>query len=306
MGRISIVMAVYNGEKYLKEQIDSLVLSSYTDWTLEICDDGSKDGTVSIGREYEKQYPGKIRVHENRKNLGVTKNFLEGARRAEGEYIMFCDQDDVWLPDKISKTYQYMKKMEHKYGTGPVAVFTDAKVVDQKLNGLEPSFHKSNRLDCKKLDLPQILMENKLIGCTIMFNGALKEKLENLPDEARVHDWWIALIAAAFGKIGYLNEATLLYRQHENNVIGGQNFISYMKSRITSLGNQKRALSKTQAQARNFYDLFCGELPENQKEVLYEFASLGQKNWFTRRKRMIKYGFWKTGVIRNIGVFLLI
>ncbi len=307
MDKVSIVMATYNGETYLREQIESILSNTYTEWTLEICDDGSKDNTVTIAKEFERQYPDKIKVHQNSKNLGVVLNFLEGARRAEGNYVMFCDQDDVWLANKIKKTLHYMKNMENKYGKDkPISVFTDAKVVNKDLQELNPSFHISNRLDCTKLNLSYMLMENKLIGCTVMFNQEVKRKLALLPARARVHDWWIALISSSFGKIGYLKEATLLYRQHEHNVIGNQNFTNYINNRVRSLKKQKQVLGLTIEQAREFYELYKEELPENERVILSEFASLNQYNGIKRRAKIIKYRFLKTGLVRNIGVLLLI
>jgi Glycosyltransferases involved in cell wall biogenesis len=307
MNKVSIVMATYNGETYIREQLDSLLQNTFTDWQLEICDDGSKDNTLLIAREYESKYPGKIIIHANEKNLGVVLNFLEGAKRATGEYVMFCDQDDVWLPNKIEHTLNFLQRQEKKYGNDmPITVFTDAKVVNRTLEETHPSFHQSGKLDCTKLDLPHILMENKLLGCTVMFNSKVKEKLVQLPEHARVHDWWIGLVTASFGKIAYLQEATMLYRQHEKNVIGNQNFLSYVSNRIHSLKKQKQVLKHTEEQAMNFYQIYKKDLNEQARKQIYSFAHLYKRNWIQRRYFIVKYGYLKTGTIRNIGVLLLI
>ena len=307
MDEISIVMATYNGASYLEEQIDSLLQNTITNWKLQICDDGSTDRTIDIARAYVEQYPDKISLVQNREQLGVTLNFLSGAKRAEGDYIMFCDQDDVWLPDKIEKTLQKMKEQEKQSGTQcPIAVFTDAKLVNSVLQTIGDSFFACNGLNTEHVDLPHLLMENKLLGCTVMFNRALAEKLVKLPAMARYHDWWIGLIAATFGKVVYLDEATLLYRQHGGNVVGAQNFFQYIVGRVKSLQEQKESLVACQRQAGEFYEIYKEHLLEEQKQIIWDFANLQGVNWLEKRDRLFRYGFWKSGKLRNIGVFLLI
>lgn len=314
MNRVNIILAAYNGEKYIGEQIESIINNSFTDWYLWIFDDGSTDGTSNIVEGYILKYPDRIKYFRNEKNKGLTLNFLEGLRYVadcksskEQEYYMFCDQDDVWMQDKIKKTYKQMKKLEHKYGEDTVAaVFTDAKVVDEQLRMIEPSFFQSSKLDMKKKDLPHILMENKLIGCTVMVNDALVKKITALPTKARYHDWWIALLAASFGRISYLPEATINYRQHSNNMVGNQNFLAYIKNRITSLQMQKKALHKTMIQAEEFHQIYRKELSEQDQMLISNFAHLEQFNWILRRWMIVRYGYLKSGFLRNIGLLFLI
>lgn len=306
--KVAIVMATYNGAAYIREQIDSILNNTYTNWSLEICDDGSKDETISIIKEYMEIDPKRIFLHQNTQNLGVVRNFLEGACRASGDYIMFADQDDVWLPDKIAHTLSKMNETEQGQKDIPAAVFTDAKVVDEKLQEIAPSFHKISTLDTTKTDLPHLLMENKLIGCTMMFNQAVVKMLYQLPQYARYHDWWIGLLAASMGKIGYLSEATLLYRQHGSNEVGTQSFLSYVKARIHSLQAQKQSLMENQKQAEELLKIYKNEkgLSEQAKEELRTFAALSEKGWIGRRRIVLRRGYLKTGVVRNIGVMLLI
>lgn len=307
MGEVSIVLATYNGASYLEEQIDSILQNTYTDWEIEICDDGSIDQTLQIAAKYQEQYPDKIRIHQNIEQLGVTRNFLEGAKRAKGDYIMFCDQDDVWLPEKIEKTLAFLKTREKAAGVNkPVAVFTDAKLVDSILRSINDSFFTYNALDVEKLDLAHLLMENKVIGCTTMFNRALADKIIEFPKFARYHDWWVALIAAVFGDLSYLNEPTMLYRQHGGNVVGSQSFVSYVIDRVKGIPKQRAALVKTEKQAWEFYEIYKDLLLEEQGQILRDFASLHNVNWLERRDRLFRHGYWKSGVFRNIGVFLLV
>ncbi len=315
MDRVNIVMATYNGEKYVKEQINSIIENTYTNWRLLICDDGSSDSTLPIVDEYVRKYKGKIFLHKNEKNKGVTINFLEGMKRISSfddnvcgdEYYMFCDQDDVWLNDKIEKTLNLVKKCEKKYTSKvPVAAFTDVLVVDENLNEISSSFFKSNGLNPSKIKINQIMMENKFIGCSVMFNGSLMEKIKIIPQKARFHDWWVACIAATFGHICYLDEPTIKYRQHGGNVVGNKSFNDYVKKSLLTLKVQKEALNKTIIQAREFYDIYENEISFPEKRVIYLFSRLNQYNWLKRRYVILSRGFLKTGFLRNIGLLLII
>lgn len=306
MAEVSIVMATYNGASYIEEQIESLFKNTYTNWILEVSDDGSTDKTLSILQKYQEKYPDKILISKNYEQLGSTRNFLEGAVRAKGNYVMFCDQDDVWLPEKIETTLAFMKEREKIAGNVPVAVFTDARPVDAVLRTLHDSFFGYNVLDVTKTDLPHLLMENKVIGCTTMVNRKLIEYIIDFPNCARQHDWWIALIASVFGDLAYLDEVTMLYRQHGKNAVGTQSFLSYLWSRMKDLKAQHGILIKTEKQAWEFYEIYKEYILEEQAQILQDFAYIHGQNFIERRDRLFRYGFWKTGKARNIGVFFLI
>lgn len=307
MSEITVIMTAYNGKNYIEEQIQSILTGSFQDFSIRVFDDGSTDGTRELLERLSKEYPEKIVYTANPQNKGVIRNFTEGAYEADSPYIMFSDQDDVWLPDKLLKTLEHMKEQEKKNGgRTPVVVFTDTKVVDEKLKELAPSFHGVSHLDPYKTDLAHLLMENKLIGCTMMINQPLREKLSKVPEKARMHDWWIGLIGASMGVVSYLPEATLLYRQHEKNVVGSQSFGSYVGARLSGLLEQRKVLKKTEAQAEALLELFGSELSSEKREIIAAFASLQSGGFIKKRRILIKYGFWKTGLVRNIGVFLLI
>jgi len=309
MDMVTIVMTTYNGEKYVGEQIDSILSASYHDILLYIYDDGSKDNTVPILKEYERQFPDKIHVYQNEVNLGVTNNFLHAVYQTTTDYVMLCDQDDVWKADKIALTLKRMRHMECQRGKDtPMAVFTDAIVVDQDLNVLKDSFFKSGHLNPTKIDLPHLLMENKLIGCTVMINSSLRKILQShsLPEKARFHDGWLALIATSFGRIGYINEGTLLYRQHGGNIVGNTGFLFYFKNRITSLRKQKEALLSLQHQAGEFSAIYDDLLTEEKRIIINQFANLSKLGFIKRRRQILYYGFLKTGIIRNIGLMFIV
>lgn len=309
MSTVAIIMTTYNGEKYVEEQIKSILSSSYQDFELYIFDDGSKDSTISILERYKADYPDKINFVRNSMNYGVTMNFIQALGKMTADYIMFCDQDDVWLPHKIEVTLKRMKHMEAQFSREkPIAVFTDARVVNQKLSTIHPSFFGSGHLNPRRTDLAHLLMENKLIGCTVMVNAALRRMLQGnrMPQHARYHDWWVALIAASFGKIGFVEESTLLYRQHGNNIVGDSGFISYVKNRISDLQKQKKALEALYKQADEFLSIYYSQLSEDKRDILRRFSNLKELGYLKRRIEAVRSGFLKSGLVRNIGLLLII
>lgn len=305
---VHIVLATYNGEHYLSQQLDSIVAQDYENWLLEVCDDGSKDGTMEIVRKYMEKDK-RITLHENEKNLGYVKNFMEGIRRSKADYIMLCDQDDIWYRDKISKTLKRAmdeeKALQQDAGV-PILVYGDAMNFDSESGKDMGRFHEMSHLDTKKVDTAHLFMENKCIGCTILVNGAIRPYLRELPEEIRVHDWWLALICSHFGKVCYLDEPLLRYRQHGGNMIGGSSYSSYFKRRISQIQKQRQTLRSTVRQGKRFLELYGDKMGREQKEVAEHFALLYDRNWFVRKLYLIRFGYWKSGMTRNIGLFFLL
>lgn len=314
---VNIIMATYNGGEYIREQIDSILNGTYKDICFFVQDDGSTDNTVGILKSYESKLSGRFFVHENEVNLRSAKNFFTCLLRAAAEnagsedYYMFCDQDDVWDADKVEKTLSKMNELEKKYGkSDPLLVFTDSRTTDNDGNVIDPSFLQMSHFNLKALDLPHLLMENKAPGCTMMVNSALVNFVGNNgkilvpPQNMRMHDWWCMLVAASFGHIGVLTEATMSYRQHGNNVVGGKQFGSYVKEKMADTDGAKEALRKTILQGREFYELARGKSEHD--EMLCAFAGLADDDFWLKREKIFKYHFFKSGLIRNLGLLVLI
>lgn len=302
---VHIVMATYNGEKYLQEQMDSLLSQTYADITVEVCDDGSCDKTPEIVKQYADRDE-RVSLYMNEKNQGYVKNFLSGIRRKEAQYTMLCDQDDIWYKDKVEVTLCAMREAEAKYGDVPILVYTDAMNYDSKTKSEQGRFHANSHLQVKKVDTPHLFMENKCIGCTVMINHSLAAYIEKIPEEIRVHDWWLALIAAHFGKIVYVDQPTLYYRQHSGNMIGGDTYGGYIKQRTLCMQQQKSVLQATYRQAGAFLQCYEDKMTAQQIRIAKRFATMEQANWFVRRKRVLCDGYRKSGFVRNAGLMLLI
>lgn len=219
---IDILLATYNGQAYLKEQIDSILAQSNTDWRLLIRDDGSDDDTTSIIKSYLAKYPDRIKLIENKgRHLGASLNFNSLLETSTAEYIMFSDQDDVWLPTKIELTLNLMKTTERAYPDKPVLVHTDLRVVDSRLKTIAKSMWQCQGIFPENgNNVNKVMLQNIATGCTIMINKKAKTISLPIPAEAVMHDWWIAINVAKYGKIVYLPDQLVLYRQHRNNVVG--------------------------------------------------------------------------------------
>lgn len=220
--KISILLSTYNGALYIEEQIDSILAQTMTSWTLYIRDDGSTDKTVTIINEYCLKFPKKIKyVKDNLGNLRSAGSFMQMLSIIESDYYMFCDQDDVWLSTKIEKSYQKIKELEFNNPEKSALVFTDLFVVDFNLKLIDSSmwnYSKINPDNAKNLYMTTCL--SSVTGCTVMINNLLKNQVLPYPKFARMHDWWINLNAVHFGVVDYINEPTIQYRQHNENVLG--------------------------------------------------------------------------------------
>ena len=301
---VLILLATYNGDKYLKEQLDSLKLQTYKDFDIIIRDDNSTDDTISIANFYN------IKVVESEYKLGAKGSFgalMEYAlQNSDAEYFMFCDQDDVWVNDKIEKTLAKMHTLEKEHGSMPFLVHTDLEVVDEKLGLINNSFMNFQKINPSKNKLNELLLQNTITGCTVMINRELAKKSFSMPSTAIMHDWWIGLIASKFGKIEYINESLIKYRQHDKNTIGAKGFSYFeiIKKGVTL--NHKIKINDNLLQAKAFLEIFENELDVKTKTMLTEFIMLEQKTFWQKRAVLWKYRLLKQGFIRNVGLFLKI
>lgn len=251
---IQILLATYNGEKYIKEQLESLLCQTWGDWQVLIHDDGSKDDTISIVKEFCHCYPEKFKLIDDGVLFGNSRdNFAHLLSMSTADYMMFCDQDDVWLPEKIKKTYIAMHQAEVVYGSiMPIIVHSDLEIVDQDLNQIAPSMFDYQGLHINFQSLVQCLAKNSVTGCTMMLNSAARRVSLPISKNAIMHDWWIAAkVVQAGGIIEWINEPLIQYRQHGGNAVGAKrNGIGQFVNRILKYAFSKEVRSKVWRQAK--------------------------------------------------------
>ncbi len=299
-GEIAVLLSTFNGEKYLAEQIDSLLCQKFQNWRVYAHDDGSKDGTLSILEEYAKKHPGRIALIDGPPSGGAKNNFLFLLKCVDAPYIMFCDQDDVWLPEKIEKTYNRMKEIEENQ---PTLVFTDLQVVNQDRELIAPRMSEYQKLDLKKHRVEDFLAENVITGCTVMINRKMAELARKAEDPSRIimHDWWMAIAAAKFGLVSCVEEPLILYRQHEVNSIGAKKMgKDYIIEKLTHGKNVMSSLNATRVQAKYMSEVF--HLPQD--DVITQYGNIAEKEKPARIWFYAKNHIHKSGLARNIGLVI--
>lgn len=303
--KVCILLAAYNGAAYIRQQIDSILQQDYPNIQLVLSDDGSRDGTQEILAEYEAKYPDKVIWHQSGKRFGKAQTHFMHLLRTfhDAPYIMFSDQDDVWHPDKVSKTLEKMREIETD-STVPALVHTDLRVVDQDLNVKAQSFCEYSNINGNRLQLNQMLVQDVVTGCTVMINHALGALVgEAVPDDAVVmHDWWLGILVAACGVAGFLNEPTIDYRQHGSNSVGAQKVrsIRYLWKRLSSRKKMHDMLTDAAAQAEAFLQCYGHLLETKDRKLLEVFASTKDMGTLARDIIYVRYRLLKDGMIRII------
>lgn len=217
--QIDVLIATYNGEKYIKEQIDSILNQTHKNIKLIISDDCSNDNTVNILKEYEIKDK-RIELYLQEKNLGVVKNIEFLLSKVQAPYFMLADQDDYWMPEKAEKSLTELKEKEADL------VFGDLEVVDENLNTMYSSFNDymllSRKIN-KYIESYKInYLYNCVTGCTILAKRETIKYILPLPTTSKhlIHDHWIGIMVALYGKLAYIKEKYIKYRQHGNNQVG--------------------------------------------------------------------------------------
>lgn len=289
---VNILLSTYNGKQFLKEQIESIQAQTYTDWQLLIRDDGSTDGTQQLIAEAVQQ---DARIHwinpDEQQNLGVIKSFYTLVKHTGADYYFFSDQDDVWLPDKLALT---LERAEQEEQTKPLLVYTDLKVVDQELNTLNESMIRTQSHHANT-ELHQELTENTVTGGTMMINKSLAD-LWQTPEHLLMHDWYLALVAAAFGRLVYIDRPTQLYRQHHNNVLGARTWRKRAQNWLkpsTLVAKYWWLIKSSQEQAKQLLAL---PLTEENKALVTAYVGLMdlslRQRWQTLRRYKLAKNRW--------------
>jgi len=291
---IDILLATYNGEKFLKEQIDSILNQTYKNINLIISDDESTDGTKEILKQYEKK-DSRIKIFYQEKNLGYVKNFEFLLKQVKSDVFMLSDQDDVWLPEKVEKTYEKLEKENADLAFG------DLEVVDQKLNTMYPSFNDFMKLSRKIKKYINSYKLNYLYccitGCTLMLKSKWIPKILPIPKDSKrlIHDHWIGIIVGVNnGKSVYVSEKYIKYRQHGDNQVGTEK-ISHKFKKLEQVRDLfidvKLGVFGTYVKNE---DRFPEDLQKLNREAYNYFKMLDKKKNFNFRKWNVFHKLYKT------------
>ncbi len=304
---IDILLSTYNGESYLEQQIDSIVEQKYTHWHLIIRDDGSTDNTKNILLKYSQLYPEKIDLLEDSLGrVGPSASFGVLLAYSGAPYVSFSDQDDVWLPDKLVLLKACIQREEDRFGSNtPLLVHSDLEVVGADMSELSCSFWKYQHLNPVKMQtLERLLLQNCVTGCATLINRALVNKASPVPETAIMHDWWCALLAVSLGHIMCIKDKTVKYRQHSENVAGAKKW--GLKYIVTTIFTRRKKYRKSFMQMREQAISLVNsrQLKENDKIIVTRYIDSFNYGWFRRRAVLIRMGFLKYGVIRNLALLL--
>ena len=283
--KVNILMSTYNGQQFLAEQIRSIQEQSYTDWTLFIRDDGSSDNTKEILKDFERQ---DSRIHlidsDKSDNLGVIKSFHKLVNHDRADYYFFSDQDDVWLPNKLELS---LKEAQNYLADFPLMVYMDLKVVNQDLEIMTESMVKSQSHHANT-ELVQELTENTVTGGVAMINHALAEMWQET-DDILMHDWYLALLASAFGNLVFIDQPGELYRQHSDNVLGARTLSKRFKKWIRPhilFAVYWDLIKNSQKQSRHLLQM---PLSQSNRELIEAFVTIMDKPMLERFRILRKY-----------------
>ena len=294
--KVNILMSTYNGQQFLAEQIRSIQDQSYTDWTLFIRDDGSSDNTKEILKDFEHQ---DSRIHlidsDKSDNLGVIKSFHKLVNHDRADYYFFSDQDDVWLPNKLELS---LKEAQNYLADLPLMVYMDLKVVNQDLEIMTESMVKSQSHHANT-ELVQELTENTVTGGVAMINHALAEMWQET-DDILMHDWYLALLASAFGNLVFIDQPGELYRQHSDNVLGARTLSKRFKKWIRPhilFAVYWDLIKNSQKQASHLLQM---PLSQSNRELIEAFVTIMDKSMLERFRILRKYGLRKNKAFHTL------
>lgn len=299
MKPITVLLSIYGNSPFLSEFMDSLKRQTCREFQLVYRPDG--------------EFPMPDHLHDllpetsclsDKAHCGVVNSYSRLIAQAPpSDYYMLADQDDIWHADKIESSLAEIKKAEARWGREtPLLIHSDLRVVSSDLSPISGSLFRYQSLAAEKNGLKDLLIQNNVTGCTVMFNKALRD-LAKIPAEAICHDWYLALIAAAFGRIVFIDTPLLDYRQHEKNVYGAVPRQQLMK-KLPQKEKLRKRLQETQKQAAHFLEQYREKLTPEQRLYVSAWANnLNETSYLKRISCVWRWGFRKNDWIRTLGMW---
>ncbi len=311
MTRVHIACSARDAGLWLDAFLESLVAQTHRDWQLWIRDDGSQDRTWAIIEAWRGREPRIAHAVRGEHSIGAARGFADVFARlpADAQAVATGDADDVWLPRRLEMTLSALREAERRHPDTPLLVHTDLRVVDESLAERAPSYWRAAGMHPHEAPLRDIAIENVAVGPTLTFNAPLLALLRDVPAEALYQDWWIALVAAATGRVIAVDEATVLYRQHGGNSVGARpSGLRLLARALTTWGRRRqlhRHLEQGGNQAAAVLARFRDRITPADAEALRGLASIPALHGWARKAAIARYRWHpRHGTIRNIGVLL--
>lgn len=310
-GSVEVLLATHNGETFLEAQLNSLIAQDFEAFTVIVADDCSTDSTRAIVARFAERHAGRFVVlPPMARRLGPSANFGRLLDAASADFVFFCDQDDVWLPTKMSLSLARMAEIGAGSPDAPLLVHTDLAVVDAQLRPLGASFFAYSGIDPARNSLAALLMGNVATGCTMLINRSLYTLARPVPREALMCDFWVAQVAAGLGKLSCLRKPTVLYRQHDGNVIGADRagaagFLLRVR-RVLFSDKSLRVLTSFSCHAQVLAERYGTRLAARERRQVAVMADLWRIPRWLRFLALVRAGLRKPTLAANLGLALLV
>ena len=307
--KTAVLLTAYNGSAHLPALLDSLESQTDPDFEVLLQDDGSEDGTGSLLADQCAKDPRFSFGNEQGRHLGAAGNFLSLIRQTDADHVLLCDQDDFWEESKIAVLKQTMREMEAEYGADtPLLVHSDCSLISEEGDLIGDSFFRHQGWDPKAVTLPPLLVQNNVTGCTIIMNAPLRRLIAShaRAKDLFMHDWFIALTAASFGKIRFVGQPLTRYRQHGDNAIGAssKNLLARGFAALSRRQEARRRILLTYTHTKVFNKLYDGELPPEAQEIVSAYLATQHMPKLRRIRTVRRLGCVMQNPVTRLGQFL--
>ncbi len=306
--KIEILLAAYNGSQYLPDLLSSLTSQTEQHFSVLYQDDGSSDRTAALLEEQSVRDPRFRPGMEQGRHLGAKKNFLSLLRQSSADLLFLCDQDDLWLPEKIRTLTELYRQASSQLPEGmPLLIHSDAAVTDRNNRILADSFFRLQGWDPEAVTLNRLLVQNNVTGCTAVLNRPLADLAARfgIAERMFMHDWFIALTAASFGKVIFCPQQLVRYRQHGTNTVGASQE-SLLRRAFRALGSGdavRERIALTFQHARAFQDMFGDSLPPEAARVIQDYLSTQDMSKIRRIAAWRRQGTLMQSPVTRLGQF---
>lgn len=276
--KISIALAAYNGEKYIKKQLESIINQTLKINEIVICDDSTTDATRDIIQSLD--FKGiQLRYYKNELNLGPIENFKKAITLCNGDYIALSDQDDIWFENKLEVLLENIENLDN---STPNLVFSNLELIDSSDNIIRDSFFTGDDFQPDNYSFTHLLFEGFLMGCAMLINKKMANEVAKMPKGIIMHDYWIHMVAQCFGKVQYIDQILMRYRSHGNSVT--------QKEHLSIIGKVKKELKEAPFylkdnifQAKLFLSIYKENLDLDKQNEIENFIQLENRSVITKR-----------------------